>query len=184
MKNKILASSLMVIVGLVFGAGVILAQDGAAAGETTARFDPVEGDVHRPDFTLTGMQGESRSIDEWDGNVLLVGFWASWCIPCRHEMPYFNELRAKYGDQGFEVLGVAADEVEKVAEFLEEVQVDFPVIYGELFDVMDLSAEYGNSIGGLPFSTFVDRDGNMRYTQKPGEMTYEEAEEVLLRLLN
>ncbi len=53
-----------------------------------------------------------------------------------------------------------------------------------MFGVMDISKEYGNSFGGLPFSTFVDRDGNMRYTQKPGEMTYDEAEEVLLRLLN
>jgi len=184
MTNKIVSGSLVGIAGLVFGAGVIMAQDGTASGEATSRFDPVEGHVRRPDFTLTDMQGEPRSMNEWDGKVLLVDFWASWCIPCRNEMPYFNELRARYGEQGFEVLGVAADEVEKVEEFLEEVQVDFPIIYGDLFDVMDLSAEYGNSFGGLPFSTFVDRDGNMRYVQKPGEMTYEEAEEVLLRLLN
>ena len=70
------------------------------------------------------------------------------------------------------------------SKFLAEVQVDFPIVYGDMFDVMDISKEYGNSFGGLPFSTFVDRDGNMRYTQKPGEMTYDEAEEVLLRLLN
>ena len=67
---------------------------------------------------------------------------------------------------------------------MAEVQVDFPIVYGEMFDVMDLSAEFGNSFGGLPFSTFVDRDGNMRYVQKPGQMSYEEAEEILLRLLN
>ncbi len=184
MRNRILTSCMLAIASLVFAAGAIMSQEGVDAGESTSRFDLVEGDVRRPDFTLTDMEGQPRSMDEWDGKVVLVDFWASWCIPCRHEMPLFNELREKYGEQGFEVLGVAADEVEKVEEFLAEVQVDFPIVYGEMFDVMDLSAEYGNSFGGLPFSTFVGRDGTMRYVQKPGEMTYEEAEEVLLRLLN
>jgi len=182
MKNKILSSCLLALASLVFLVGAANTQD--IAGEATTRFSPVEGDQRRPDFTLTDMQGASRTMDEWDGQVLLVDFWASWCIPCRHEMPLFNELREKYGDQGFEVLGIAADDVEKVEEFLKEVQVDFPVIYGDMFDVMDISKEYGNSFGGLPFSTFIDRDGNMRYVQKPGEMSYEEAEEVLLRMLN
>ncbi|GIT14353.1 MAG: hypothetical protein CM1200mP36_01090 [Gammaproteobacteria bacterium] len=56
-------------------------------------------------------------------------------------MPTFNELRAAYGDQGFEVVGLAADEVEKVREFLDEVPVDFPIVYGDMFDVMDISTE-------------------------------------------
>jgi thiol-disulfide isomerase/thioredoxin len=175
---------MLVSASLILAAGGCMAQDGVEAGEATSRFDPVEEDARRPDFTLSDMQGQSRSMDEWDGKVVLVDFWASWCVPCRHEMPLFNELRAEYGDQGFEVIGIAADEVEKVEQFLAEVQVDFPIVYGEMFDVMDLSAEFGNSFGGLPFSTFVDRDGNMRYVQKPGQMSYEEAEEILLRLLN
>jgi thiol-disulfide isomerase/thioredoxin len=184
MNNRILTSCMLVSASLILAAGGCMAQDGVEAGEATSRFEPVEGDARRPDFTLSDMQGQSRSMDEWDGKVVLVDFWASWCVPCRHEMPLFNELRAEYGDQGFEVIGIAADEVEKVEQFLAEVQVDFPIVYGEMFDVMDLSAEFGNSFGGLPFSTFVDRDGNMRYVQKPGQMSYEEAEEILLRLLN
>ncbi len=184
MKNKYLTSYMLAIASLVFLACTSTAQDGTAVGAATSRFDPVEGNVRRPDFTLSDPQGQSRTMDEWDGKVVLVDFWASWCVPCRHEMPLFNELRAKYGDQGFEVIGVAADELEKVEKFLAEVPVDFPIVYGEMFGVMDLSAEFGNSFGGLPFSTFVDRDGTMRYVQKPGEMSYEEAEEVLLRLLN
>ena len=136
MKHRLLRSCLLGLAGLVLVSGAGNTQD--AGGDATTRFDPVVGDVRRPDFTLTDMEGASRSMDEWDGKVLLVDFWASWCIPCRHEMPYFNELREKYGDQGFEVLGIAADDVEKVEAFLAEVQVDFPVIYGEMFDVMDL----------------------------------------------
>ena len=182
MKNNVFIIFQLVFFSLMFGMSAGNTQE--LDGEATTRFEPVAGDVRRPDFTLTDMEGVSRTMDEWDGKILLVDFWASWCIPCRHEMPTFTALREKYADQGFEVLGIAADDFEKVEEFLEEVQVDFPIIYGEMFDVMDLSAEYGNSFGGLPFSTFVDRAGNMRYVQKPGEVSFEEAEEVLLRLLN
>ena len=149
----------------------------------TDHFEAVDKGVHRPDFTLATVDGDFRSIEEWDGQVLLIDFWASWCIPCRKEMPMFNALRATYRDQGFEVVGLAADEVEKVRKFLNEVQVDFPIVYGDVFDVMDLSAEYGNSFGGLPFSAFIDRDGHIRYTQKPGELTFEAAEKILKRLL-
>ena len=149
----------------------------------TEHFEAVDKDIRRPDFTLATIDGDFRSIEEWDGQVLLIDFWTSWCIPCRKEMPMFNALRATYRDQGFEVVGLAADEVEKVREFLDEVQVDFPIVYGDVFDVMDLSAEYGNSFGGLPFSAFIDRDGHIRYTQKPGELTLEAAEKILKRLL-
>lgn len=181
MNRKILPCRLAVAGAFViagFGVTSVTAQD-----LDTERFSAVDGDLYRPGFTLATIDGESRSAEEWDGQVLLVDFWASWCIPCREEMPVFNELRARYGEQGFEVVGLAADELEKVKEFLTEVQVDFPIVYGDLFDVMDISAEYGNSFGGLPYSAFIDRDGNIRYTQKPGEVTLEEAEEILKRLL-
>ena len=158
--------------------GLILAQ----GGETT-RFVPVMTELKRPDFQLNDLGGSLHSIGEWDGRVLLIDFWASWCIPCRKEMPAFNELRAKYLGQDFEVIGVAADHAENVEKFLSEVQVDFPVLFGDVFEVMGISAGYGNNYCGLPFNVFIDRDGNVRYVQKPGEVTFEEAEEILKRLL-
>ncbi len=156
---------------------------GQSATDTeTERFIPVEP-RSRPAFRLSGLDGGERSVSEWDGKVLLVDFWASWCIPCRAEMPTFNDLRAEYGDQGFEIVGIAADDLDKVEAFIAQIPIDFPVVYGDVFDMMDLSAEYGNTYGGLPFNVFVDREGMIRYVQKPGEVTFEEAEEILLRLL-
>ena len=167
-------------------AGVLVFAAATVAGGQdldTARFSVATNAPQRPDFTLATIDGGSRSVSEWDGQVLLVDFWASWCIPCRKEMPAFNALREAYGDQGFEVVGLAADSLDKVVDFLDEVPIDFPVVYGDMFDVMDISAGYGNTYGGLPFNAFVDREGKIRYVQKPGEVTFEEAEEILLRLL-
>ncbi len=170
--------------GLLAGLAVLAAAaTGYAQDLDTERFSYVTNAPSRPDFTLATVDGGSRSVSEWDGKVLLVDFWASWCIPCRKEMPAFNRLRAEYADRGFEVVGLGADSLDKVIEFLDEVPIDFPIVYGDLFDVMDISEAYGNTYGGLPFNAFVDRDGIIRYVQKPGEVTFEEAEEILLRLL-
>ena len=154
----------------------------SAQDEPVERFRAVDGFL-RPAFTLDTVDGESLSVDVWDGKVVLIDFWASWCVPCRKEMPELDELRAQYAGQGFEVVGVAADELEKVRKFLGEVPVDFPIVYGDVTDVMEISKQYGNDYGGLPFSAFIDRDGNVRYIQRPGLVTFEEAEAVVKRLL-
>ena len=175
-KVALIGSLLFVIDGAFQGS--ILAQE-----EETTRFVPVVGELQRPSFRLRDLEGGSHSVSEWDGRVVLIDFWASWCIPCRKEMPAFNELRAKYLGQGFEVIGIAADKVENIERFLSEIKVDFPILFGDVFEVMGIAADYGNSYGGLPFNAFIDREGNIRYVQKPGEVTFEEAEEILKRLL-
>ena len=157
----------MRISSLAASASILVAAAGGAQDLDTLRFSYVTNEPYRPDFTLATVDCDTRSVSEWDGKVLLVDFWASWCIPCRKEMPAFNRLRAEYGERGFEVLGLGADTLDNVIEFLDEVPVDFPIVYGDLFDVMELSEAYGNTYGGLPFNAFVDRDGIIRYVQKP-----------------
>lgn len=171
-------SFMLVVVFLMFRVLDIEAQS-----SDTQRFKASQDAWYRPDFMLQTVDGEVRSISEWDGQIILIDFWASWCIPCRREMPIFNELREIYGDQDFEVIGLAADELDNVKQFIAEVPIDFPIVYGDIFDVMDISKEYGNYSGGLPFSAFIDREGNIQFTQKPGEISFEEAEEILKRLL-
>ena len=165
------------LLALALGVPAAIAQDGPRE-----RYRAVDA-YERPDYTLDTVDGQPLSADDWDGKVVLVDFWASWCVPCRKEMPEFNRLRAEYADQGFEVVGIAADELEKVQKFLSAVSVTFPIVYGEVDAVMEISERYGNDYGGLPFSAFIDREGNVRYTQRPGLVTFEDAEAILRTLL-
>ena len=135
-------------------------------------------------FELSDLDGTIRNSDEWSGKPLLVNFWATWCVPCRKEMPGLMELHVKYADQGFEVIGLAAEidtaggDPEKIANFIDEIGIRYPILFGEMEAVIDISKRYGNQIGGLPFSAFIDRNGVVRYA-KFGELSLDEAEEML-----
>ena len=162
---------------LALGFVVIVA---AAVDPLTSKAADESDMVHG--FELTDMDGHTRHSDEWTGKPLLVNFWATWCIPCRKEMPALMELHEKYADQGFEVIGIAADEGEKIAKFLEETPVSYPILYGEMTSIFDLSENYGNVIGVLPHTAFIDREGVVRHV-KVGEISHEEAEEMVLDIL-
>ena len=111
-----------------------------------------------PDFTLKSMDGENIKLSEMAGNVVLINFWASWCGPCREEMPLLNELHNKYEPLGFTVLGVNVEEDPKNARgFLKNFPVDFPVVLDNLNEV---SRQY--NVIAMPTTVVVDRDGNGR----------------------
>jgi len=177
-RPKLIARQLTVwLLALTAGLNVVLAQE-----QPAERFRAVQ-QYERPAFTFNTVDNEPLSVDTWAGKVVLVDFWASWCVPCRQEMPDFNRLRAAYADQGFEIVAIAADDLDKVQKFLGEVPVNFPVVYGGVDEVMQISAQYGNNYGGLPFSAFIDRNGYVRYIQRPGLVTFESAEAILKTLL-
>ncbi|MGM0677600.1 MAG: TlpA family protein disulfide reductase [Pseudomonadota bacterium] len=116
----------------------------------------------RPDFKLPDMDGESRHISEWDDRVVLVNFWATWCPPCRKEMPLFVEIQEEYEEQGLTIVGVALDEHQAVSDFIDTYGINFPVLIGE-DAAMDVASAYGNRYGSLPYSVLLDRDGKVRY---------------------
>jgi len=112
-----------------------------------------------PDFTLKSLGGKNLKLSEMAGSVVLVNFWASWCGPCREEMPLLNSLHNKYEPLGFTVLGVNVEEDVKGAEgFLKNFPVDFPVL---LDSDNRVSEQY--KVIAMPTTVVVDRDGNMRY---------------------
>lgn len=115
----------------------------------------------RPDFKLFDLENRLRSINEWDGKALLINFWATWCEPCREEIPLFQKIRAEYQDQ-FEIIGVALDLPDLVAEMRAELDIEYPLLFGQE-DADQVMRDYGHATGTLPYSVFVDSDGIVRH---------------------
>jgi thiol-disulfide isomerase/thioredoxin len=116
-----------------------------------------------PDFTLTDINGAKLSLSDYKGRVVLLDFWASWCGPCRIEIPWFVEMQERYRDQGFAVLGVAMqDTQDSVGNFYQQFHLNYPVAMGNA----QLAALYGG-IYGLPTSFVIGRDGRI-YAQHSG----------------
>ena len=183
MQNKILFISILILAGL---AGFhlqryIVDQDNQNLApvlpETTAS---VVGQ-QRPEFGLTDTEGEMRKISEWNGKVLLVNFWATWCPPCKKEIPAFMALQDEYGEQGFQVIGIAIDDEQAVIDYADTLGINYPIMAAEL-TAMEISRLYGNRFNALPYSVFVARDGTITHT-KPGELTKQQVEDIIKPLL-
>ncbi len=111
-----------------------------------------------PEFELPDAKGKKRKLADFRGKVVLLNFWATWCPPCRAEMPELNRLHSEYASRGFTVLGVAMDERgwRDVTPFLRSHRIDYPVLLG--------NAEVANAYGGLrtiPHTLFLDREGRV-----------------------
>jgi thiol-disulfide isomerase/thioredoxin len=135
----------------------------------------------RPDFTLPDLDGTPRSISLWDGRALVINFWASWCVPCLHEIPFFIDLQRKYADRGLQFIGIAIDHPENARRAYEQLGMNYPSLHGQ-DDALELSRRLGNQIGGLPFTVLIDREGKI-VASKTGPFEQDEAEQAVLRVL-
>ncbi len=136
----------------------------------------------RPDFILPDLQNQPRHISEWDGKTLLINFWASWCAPCRHEIPAFLKIRDRYHTQGFEIIGIAIDQPDMVNELATELGIDYPLLYGQQ-EATEISRRFGNRRGTLPYSIFIDSQGIIRHIHAQGELTVPELDTIIGKLL-
>jgi thiol-disulfide isomerase/thioredoxin len=127
------------------------------------------------------LQGRRLSLQQWSGKVLVVNFWATWCPPCREEMPGFSRLQKKYAGNGVQFVGIGIDDADKIQQYQKEFPVDYPLAVAEL-DAMALTAELGNTTEGLPFTVFIDRSGRM-HSAKVGRMSEPEVERQLREML-
>lgn len=131
-----------------------------------------------PDFTLTGIQGEKVSLADYKGKVLMVDFWATWCGPCRVEIPGFVDLQNRYRDQGFAILGISKDDgPEEVREFYQKFKMNYPVALAN----DDVDQLYGGIIG-LPTTFLIGRDGRL-YAKHTGTTDIAVFEEEIKTLL-
>jgi thiol-disulfide isomerase/thioredoxin len=115
-------------------------------------------------LALPDEQGVTQELGQWRGKVLVVNFWATWCEPCREEMPEFVRVQRELGPRGVQFVGVAVDQADKVAAFAKELGLNYPVLIGG-YDAIDLSKNLGNRLVALPFTIVVDRQGRVAYTQ-------------------
>ena len=137
--------------------------------------------THQPDFKLLSNTGDTVTNADFAGKTTLINFWATWCVPCREEMPMLMELHAEYVARGFQVVGIALDEVEQVNRFIDEINISYPILVGEA-DVMATNANFGNVTGVLPYSVLVDKNGIIRW-QYAGEVDRDEISELIDSLL-
>ncbi len=114
--------------------------------------------VTHPEFTLPDISGRERSFSEWQGRNRLLNFWATWCAPCRREIPLLKRFQEEHSSNGFEVIGIAVDFPDAVAEYAESAQFNYPVLVGEQ-DAMAVAESSGIEFIGMPFTMFVASDG-------------------------
>ena len=130
-----------------------------------------------PEFTLTDREGESRSIHSWPGKALVINFWATWCGPCRREIPLLKRIQDEYEPENFQVVGIAVDFRDDVLAYAEEIGIDYPLLIGEQ-DGLEAIAKFGISAAGFPFTVFTDTQSRIVLTHL-GEIDEAEAKILL-----
>ena len=174
MKNIFGLSSLLVLVA-IFAAGCGNVSDQAST-EAAAAAGPRED---APDFTLKDAEDNDVKLSDYEGKVVLLNFWATWCGPCKIEMPWFVEFQQKYKDRGFSVIAVSMDEEgwDIVRPFVEELKPNFPVVIGN----DDMGDEYGGVVA-LPTTFIIDKEGKIAGSHQGliSKGDYEEEIELLL----
>ena len=126
----------------------------------------------RPEFSQQDLDGELRHVAEWDGQVLVMNFWASWCRPCLQEIPMLVRFQGQFLEQGVRVLGLAMDEATAARKFADRFGINYPVLTDamETLRVLEL---YGNDSGVLPYTVVVDRQGKVTH-MRLGELQEQE----------
>jgi peroxiredoxin len=132
--------------------------------------EPLTADVRGKEATallgvsLPDTKGDEHPLAQWNGKVLIVNFWATWCVPCRDEMPEFVKAQRELGERGVQFVGIAIDQPDKIDAFSAELHLNYPALVGG-YGAIELSKAMGNRLGALPFTVIIDRAGRVAHTQ-------------------
>jgi len=155
---------LVAFVALLAGAGLQLIN--RESGPDLQKMAVEAAELNLAEWQLPDLNQQPQAISQWQGEVLVVNYWATWCPPCRREIPALQQLQAEYGQYGVRVIGVAVDRAEAVAQFVAEQKMDYDI----LLDPSGSSGkQLGNKFGSLPFTVVIDRELNAG-NQHLGEM--------------
>ena len=147
---------------LAGGAAVVAAAAGVAVRKWTrapiAAESPVQAPASLGTLALPDLDGRTQALSQWRGRVVVVNFWATWCEPCRQEIPGLIRTEKKYSPDKLQMVGIAVDEAAKVRQFATELKIDYPLLIAGM-EAIELTQKLGNVSGGLPFTALVNRDG-------------------------
>jgi thiol-disulfide isomerase/thioredoxin len=160
--------------------GTSTATPGAASGPATPGGGGARSSPERlPAMTFEDAAGAPHPLSEWSGHPLIVNFWATWCEPCRREIPLLKSLRGRSVPPGLQVVGIAVDMRQAVVKYVSDMHIDYPVLLGEQNGLQAVQALGMDTV--FPFSIFVDSQGRI-VTVKVGELHPDEADLILGRL--
>ena len=154
-RNALVFAALLIAIVAMIAAGKYITR--VRHHGTAALVGDVRG-VPAPDFELASLDGRKLKLSDYRGKAVLLNFWATWCSPCKVEMPWFVDLQKKYGNEGLVVLGIAMDDSDnaKIAEFASQMGVNYPVLLG----TDKVSEQYGN-VQFLPTTFYINREGRI-----------------------
>ncbi len=111
-----------------------------------------------PHFSLRDLHGKSTPIEAWSGKSLIINFWATWCAPCRREIPLLQGLSAEWGNRGMQVIGIAVDHLDEVTAYARRLDIGYPLLIGDQ-DALDVATALGFDAPVFPFTVFTDHRG-------------------------
>lgn len=164
---------------------LVVALGAALAGYRFSGGDAADAAAPRGDagrllgLTLPDLENRPQALAQWRGQVLVVNYWATWCPPCRREMPAFARLARKYADRGVRFVGIAIDDADKVRAYARATDIPYALLMGDNA-TLDLTAPMGNPTLALPFTVVLDRQGGTVFRQ-PGLVNEAELEAVLAK---
>ncbi|MGH8661958.1 MAG: TlpA family protein disulfide reductase [Burkholderiales bacterium] len=150
-------------------------------GGTGRGLDPSEVVERVLEARVVDVKGAVQSLEQWRGRVLVVNYWATWCAPCREEIPVFVRMQERYGSRGLQFVGIAIDQPDKVAEFAREFGINYPLLLGGI-ETIELMRQAGNRAGVLPYTLVIDRKGNL-VSGEPGGLKEARLENLIRPLL-
>jgi peroxiredoxin len=161
LKNKILKLILVGVLGTL-GFFLLFPQEIKFSLSQKEALKKVLGDINKaPDFTLTAMNDSMYTLSKLEGKVVLINFWATWCGPCRMEIPEFNEMHKSYHEKGLEILGISvSDNKKQLKNFAKSFAVDYPLLYGGAREMNKIMKDYGG-VYAVPSSFLVGKNGNI-----------------------
>lgn len=137
--------------------------------------------IDTAEVQFTGLDGSTQRLSQWRGELVLVNFWASWCSPCRREIPMLIEVQEQFADRGFRILGPAMDQPQTAADLADKLGINYPVFAGDT-EIVNAMTALGDQLGALPYSVLIGRDGQVLMRQS-GELHRDELTALVERHL-